>query len=257
MVFGYLQRLRRAGEREVNMKRARDFRAIARQALKGHWGVAVGVSLVACILGVGTGGGSTSGASSYSERYDVHIGYRMHELIDLYLPFLAAMAAFAAVVGIAFFIIGSAAELGIDLFFIRLVRGEQVRFSALFERFGIILKAVGLRLFRLLFIVLWSLLFLIPGIIAAFRYSMAGFIMADNPDTGITEAVNISKEMMRGNKGRLFCLVLSFIGWGFLCLFTFGIGYLWLIPYVQASVAAFYLDISGRGRQAVLKTEMI
>ena len=100
------------------------------------------------------------------------------------------------------------------------------------------------RLLRSLYILLWSLLFIIPGIIAGYRYAMTSYILAEHPDMRAGDAISYSKEMMKGNKWRLFCLHCSFIGWGILCLFTFGIGNLWLLPYKQAAEAAFYREIS-------------
>ena len=84
---------------------------------------------------------------------------------------------------------------------------------------------------------------IIPGIIAAYAYSMAFFIMADNPSVGALEAIRRSKAIMRGRKAKLFCLDLRFLGWGILCLLTLGIGFLWLVPYIQASHAHFYEDV--------------
>ena len=95
----------------------------------------------------------------------------------------------------------------------------------------------------MLFSFLWSLLFIIPGIVKAFSYSMTPFILEENPELGANEAIDHSRAMMKGHKFDLFWLLLSFIGWGFLCLFTFGIGYLWLIPYMSTSISAFYEDV--------------
>ena len=64
---------------------------------------------------------------------------------------------------------------------------------------------------------------------------------------GIREAVNESKRLMAGHKWRFFCLLLSFIGWAILSALSFGIGYLWLVPYMQSAFAAFYLDRTGQG----------
>jgi len=89
-------------------------------------------------------------------------------------------------------------------------------------------------------VIAWSLLFVIPGIVAAYRYSMATYIMAENPGMQATEAIERSKALMDGRKGDLFCLDLSFIGWAILASITFGIGYLWLIPYIYTAYAAFY-----------------
>lgn len=89
------------------------------------------------------------------------------------------------------------------------------------------------------------MLFVIPGIVAAYSYAMAPFIMLENPNCGARQALAESKEMMRGNRWRLFCLEISFVGWSILNLFTLGIGSLWLNPYVEVSRAAFYREISG------------
>ena len=92
---------------------------------------------------------------------------------------------------------------------------------------------------------LWSLLFVIPGIVADYSYSMTDYILAEHPDMTASEAIAASKAMMAGNKWRLFCLNMSFIGWALLSIFTLGIGILWLNPYQNVSVAAFYREISG------------
>ena len=63
---------------------------------------------------------------------------------------------------------------------------------------------------------------------------------------GVMEAIARSKKLMNGNKLRLFCLQLSFIGWNLVCVLTLGIGYLWLMPYQNAAEAAFYLEATGR-----------
>ena len=90
---------------------------------------------------------------------------------------------------------------------------------------------------------LWSLLFLIPGIIKAFSYAMTPYIVEEYPELQASEAIHRSRMMMRGHKFDLFWLWLSFIGWGILCLFTAGIGYLWLVPYMETAQAAFYEEV--------------
>ena len=94
-----------------------------------------------------------------------------------------------------------------------------------------------------IFISLWSLLFVIPGIIKAFSYSMTPYILEENPELSANEAIDRSRAMMRGHKFDLFWLYLSFIGWAILCLFTAGIGFLWLAPYVTTTQAAFYEEV--------------
>ncbi|MBR0600144.1 DUF975 family protein [Sinanaerobacter chloroacetimidivorans] len=131
-------------------------------------------------------------------------------------------------------------SLGYAMFGISLFRKRETSVAEVFygfEKFG---KALGLYIVMSIFIFLWTLLLIIPGIIAAYRYSLCFFILADNPNIGIMDAIRESKRMMRGNKWKMFCLMLSFIGWGILCIFTLGIGTLWLSPYMQVSVVAFY-----------------
>lgn len=97
-----------------------------------------------------------------------------------------------------------------------------------------------------IFTMLWSLLFIIPGIIKAYAYSMTPYIIADNPEIDAMKAIEMSQEMMKGHKMELFFLHLSFIGWYILTIFTFGIGMFFLMPYVQTSVANFYVELRGK-----------
>lgn len=96
-----------------------------------------------------------------------------------------------------------------------------------------------------IFIFLWSLLFVIPGIIKTFSYSMSPYILIDNPVMTAGEARRKSIEIMKGNKWKLFCLQFSFIGWILLSILTFGILFLWVIPAMEMSKIAFYKEISG------------
>jgi len=144
--------------------------------------------------------------------------------------------------------------LGYSMFAISIFRKRETSPAEVFygfERFG---KAFGLFIVTSIFIILWSLLLIIPGIIAAIRYSMSFYILADKPEIGIMEAINESKRMMRGNKWKFFCLNLSFIGWGFLCLFTLGVGFLWLTPYMEVTMIAFY-DIANGSLRSVKSIE--
>ncbi len=93
------------------------------------------------------------------------------------------------------------------------------------------------------FVCLWSLLLLIPGIIKAYAYAMTPYILVDKPELSANEAINLSKAMMKGHKFDFFWLSLSFIGWGVLCILTAGIGLFWLLPYTYTAYAAFYQDV--------------
>ncbi len=94
-----------------------------------------------------------------------------------------------------------------------------------------------------IFTFLWSLLFVIPGIVKSYSYSMAYYVKNDHMDWDWKACIDESRRIMDGNKWKLFCLQLSFIGWAIVCGFTFGIGYLWLMPYMEAANASFYESI--------------
>jgi len=94
-----------------------------------------------------------------------------------------------------------------------------------------------------LFIALWTLLFILPGIVKAFSYALTPYILEENPDLSANEAIDHSRAMMKGHKFDLFYLYLSFIGWFLLSFLTLGNGFFWLIPYMYTAQAAFYEDV--------------
>ncbi len=102
-----------------------------------------------------------------------------------------------------------------------------------------------------LFTLLWTLLFIIPGIIKAFAYSQTFYILAEQPDLAPTEAIRKSQEMMKGHKMRLFLLMLSFLGWFILGALAFGIGIIFVLPYFQTTLANFYVDLRGAKKMIV------
>ena len=108
-----------------------------------------------------------------------------------------------------------------------------------------------------IYIVLWSLLLLVPGIIKSFSYAMTNYILIDHPDLSVNEAITHSRHMMNGNKWRFFLLNLSFIGWGILCILTLGIGFIWLVPYMEATFAKFYLDLLDKNESSFIETKGI
>ncbi|MBL4624383.1 MAG: DUF975 family protein [Flavobacteriales bacterium] len=136
-------------------------------------------------------------------------------------------------------------SVGIALFSINISRNENAELGQIFHGFNKFGVALGAYILSAIFIFLWMLLLIIPGIIAALSYSMVNYIIADEEEIGVMDALNKSKAMMDGYKMKLFLLALSFIGWAILCILTAGIGFLWLIPYIQVTVAKFYDDIKG------------
>jgi uncharacterized membrane protein len=134
--------------------------------------------------------------------------------------------------------------LGFSQYFLNFKRGNNPKPEDVFSGFRNLGSSIALYFIMLIFILLWSLLLLIPGIIAGIRYSMSFYALCDNPDSGAMNALNKSKELMKGNKMQLFLLWLSFLGWAVCCIFTFGIGFLWLIPYMALSMVHFYEEMT-------------
>jgi uncharacterized membrane protein len=187
----------------------RDLMAQARTALQGQWGLAVGTCVV-----------------------------------------FGAVAILAAIIPLAgsiiSFLISGALTLGLAIFFLALARGQEARLPMIFDGFQRFGTSLGAYFFINLFTFLWLLLLIIPGIIASLSYSMTYYIIADDPSIGCLDAIKRSKEMMRGMKWKVFCLSFRFLGWAFLCCLTLGIGFLWLVPYMNCSMAKFYEDVKGR-----------
>ena len=160
---------------------------------------------------------------------------------------IAAVTAASAPIAIGFILVGPL-TVGLSYYLLDYIEkknnGDQ--FELLIDGFKkSLVNSIVAGLLNMVFIFLWSLLFIIPGIIKALAYSMYPYIIADNPTIDAMEALRQSQEMMRGNKTRLLALYLSFIGWFILTIFTAGLGMFFLIPYVQTAVANFYVDLRG------------
>lgn len=183
----------------------------AKSSLKGHWGWAVGFNLLAIIIG-------------------------------------------SIVGGITFGILEIMVMIGVEFTFLALIDGEQDQaniFNDLFSGFtsGQAMAVFLNTLLSGIFIWLWSLLFLVPGIVKSFAYSQANYILKDmqaaGTNIGATEAITKSRALMEGHKWEYFVLQLSFLGWALLATLTAGIGFLWLIPYIHATNAAYYRNLAG------------
>ena len=208
----------------------------AREALAGKWKLAVGVSFIYMLI-------------LFVFGYPPHnIGTGLSFLISA--PLMIGWAAFS----------------------LSLSRGKEAKLSQLFvsfHEFNEYIRALTAYLVIFIFAFLWFLLLIVPGIIAFISYSQTYYILAEDKSISARDAVKKSKAMMRGNKKKLFFLMLRFFGWGLLfmamlvigfillplprffgwgllCVFISGIAYVWLMPYVQVTLAKFYDDISGK-----------
>lgn len=241
------------------MRLAEDFRSMAREALNGKWKIAVLVGLVASILGAVEGMGpevkinlDASNANASFEFAGQTIfstgGGINSDIGALLVGGFTYIMIIALVMGAVYFILGSFIKVGYAKFNLNLVDQLEGSFDNLFAYVTYWKTTAVARFLQGIYVLLWSLLLIIPGIIASYSYSMTDYILADYPELSAGEAISKSKQMMEGNKWRLFCLQFSFIGWDILCAFTLGIGNLWLIPYKQAATAAFYREVSGTER---------
>lgn len=190
----------------ISVTENRVLMAQARECLRGKWGLAIGSFVVFVVV--------------------------------------AGFAQIVPFVGeIVTLLISGPLTLGWAIFALSLARNEDTRLEMVFDGFRLFGPSLAVYLLAAVCIILWSLLLIVPGIIAALAYSQVYYIMADSKTIGPLEAIRRSKEMMRGNKWKFFCLGLRFVGWAFLCVLTFGIGFLWLYPYVAVATAKFYDDL--------------
>jgi uncharacterized membrane protein len=186
----------------------------SRESLKGKWGLAILTFFIYTLL--------TAGPSSAESHNSLH-----------------------ALSGSLLLIIGGPLALGAAIFSLSISRGREARLEQIFQGFNNFGTALVAYLLVLVYVLLWTLLLIIPGIIAALGYSMVFYILADEPGTPPQDALRKSKSMMNGYKAKLFYLGLRFFLLALLCILTLGIGFLWLIPYVHVTMAKFYDDIKG------------
>lgn len=189
-----------------------EYRNRAYASLSGNWGEAAVLSLIFYLISVGV-------------TAMFHLNENTNGLLI-----------------VAYFLL-SPLYWGFEIAFLNLSRGKNIDFTALFYGYKDFLRIAVTYLLRYIYTVLWMLLLIIPGIIKAYSYSMTPYILNDDPKISNNRAIEKSMAMMEGHKMQLFLLDLSFIGWGILCLFTLGIGFLLLTPYMETAHAKFYEDL--------------
>ena len=264
------------------MKYAEDFRTIARDALRGKWPTAVLTGFIAslmgaCIATAGDGGSSNSSSSNRGSTTAIIQDFRATEFWENFGALIMIGIALLVVWLIVTIVISGAGKLGYATFNLKLVDHKNASLSDLFSQFHRLWDGFCMNFLMGLYTILWSLLFIIPGIIKEFSYAMTPYIMAEHPELTTNEAITRSREIMDGNKWRLFCLMLSFIGWSLLIcgpflvslillsvkfaigvnialtgtlifcgisFVLFFVGELFLCPYQNAALAAFYRDVS-------------
>ncbi len=186
----------------------KELKTKALEHLKGHWGYAILAVLLYGIIIDGIGA-ATAGI--------VALVFAGPMLVGLYSVFLDGSRKGEYEIGTLF-------------------NGFKVNFG----------EKIILGLYKALMVFLWSLLFIIPGIIKAFAYSAAEYIAAEHPDYSFKKCLDESERLMKGHKWELFVLHLSFIGWMLLSALTFGILYLWIAPYMLATQTEYFIALMGK-----------
>lgn len=215
------------------MKQSSELKDIALSALRGNWGRAVVMSLVIyLIIAVFCG----ILFSFFGIVFSSILGGDDPSASLMFLPVGLPL------VYIAFVFIIMIYVFGMQMTYANFVRGDSQSLKVS-DAFSFGFKNLDVILLKFLYIFAWSLLFYIPGIIKMYSYAMTPYIVRDNPGISADAAIHASRELMRGHKLDLFVLNLTFLGWYFLACFTCGIGILFLIPYYQATKAAFYQNL--------------
>lgn len=163
----------------------------------------------------------------------------------IYGAILSLVPATMGIGGIVPLIIGGPLMLGITRIFLKLWHRQDFQIEEMFQGFNEFYRSMVAYLLIALHVFLWSLLLIVPGIIAAISYSMTLFIMAEDRGIEAQEAMRKSKEMMEGHKTEYFMLMLSFIGWFLLSCLTGGLGFLLLSSYTTMASTIFFQRLKG------------
>lgn len=205
----------------------------AKIALSGRYWMAFAASLVASLLG--------GGYSFFTAHYQVNLS-GSENYGAMMIPNFGGIL-FTAFVSMPILI-------GMSRFFLQNHFGVT-DFGTVFSGFQMnYINGVGAMFLTNLFIFLWSLLLVIPGIVKGLEYSMVPYLLADNPSLPGNRAREISRMMTNGEKWNIFVLGLSFLGWFFLGALCFGVGILFVIPYFNATMTELYIFLRDRAIQA-------
>ena len=188
----------------------------AKDRLKNNWGLAIGIIIVCTLIS---------------------------SIPNLLVEIDSESFAISVIIPIITLVITGPLTIGQCKFFINLANRSNPKFSDLWYGFNNMLRAIGVTLLVGVIVFIGTILFIIPGIILAFMYSQVYYIMAENPEMSIMNCLKESSRIMKGHKMDLFILELSFLGWGILMVITLGIAGLYVLPYYNATLTNFYLDI--------------
>lgn len=234
------------------MKTNHFFKNEALEALRGNWGKAVILTLAYILLAAAITSPTAYSTVKVSQYTQENMGNarsvsQMASFIQSpeYLTLQRRASGTSGTTTLLQIFLLSPIALGFANAFRRLVVAKEnnLLYNTIHIGFSNYWHKVWGLLLTSIFIVLWSFLFIIPGIVKAYSYSMTPYILEENPELSASEAIDRSRFMMRGHKFDLFWLQLSFFGWFILSILTFGLGFLWMGPYYYSAKAAFYEEV--------------
>ena len=225
------------------MLKSKELRIKAWESLKGKYWMAFAVVLVMSFL-ASIGNSLVSTSQNMLDIVNMVDPSEMDSTMQLGAGVISGASLVMSLIGFLFCLfVGNAVEVGRCNYFIKNTDSKpsfKDAFSGFKVKYG---RNIGTLLLVGIKNVLWTCLFIIPGIIKSFEYAIIPYILADDAEISSKDAFKKAKQMMKGNKWRLFKLEFSFVGWFVLCVLTLGIGTLFLIPYVNAAVAEFYVEL--------------
>ena len=222
-------------------------KSMARWRLQTEKGAAILAALAALLCG-------SSLSSGVQFRLRMNVSDESAQLLAALAPLLLILG----LAGVAYSVfLGNVIQTGLRGWFMRYSRGENMQAGEVFASFRIYLPSMTTSLLRGVFVFLWSLLFIIPGIVMSYAYSMTDYIIYENPNLTPSRALQMSKAMTQGYKGDLFVFDLSFFGWALLSALTCGIlGIVYVNPYMYTAHAGMYDALKAQAiRRGVLRWE--
>ena len=225
-----------------------ELKAKGKEAFKGNYWPCVGAAVLMNLLTAGSTAtyrnnvnnatGGTEGLSETIEAMDPEV------LVAVFGLIMGAIFIAWVVSTLLKIFVFNPLQVGCYRFFQKNVENTPAPIATIKEGFGNYVHVFLTLFVKDLFLLLWTCLFFIPGIVKAYSYRMVPFILKDNPDLSVTETITRSRQMMNGHKWAAFVLDLSFIGWHILTCITFGlVGIFWTNPYVANTNAALYLEL--------------
>ena len=244
------------------MRTRQEIKAIGKEQFKlNYWTCVLAALLVTAVMGVLTwmsnGQEIARVVSTGQDAFRVVSGQQDTFYMMDSQPAQATVSVRANAGGLLALLLGGPIAVGLNYFFVKNVRGEREELSVttpFTEAFRNYPRKLGGSLWMGLFVFLWSLLFIIPGIIKGISYSMTQYLLADCPNVKATDALKLSMRMMNGHKWEYFVMGLSFLGWNLLSALTLGIlSVFYVDPYMRSSFAEYYLEL----RDEALRTGAI